>query len=190
MDIYDMEENLVPGGELTPTPKPKKKRTTPKKTVVAVETTGDFNEMTLVESFMEEWGCDTDTKKSLFYSQCDEESNGRTVVEETLNFTPRDLKGKFPKWFPLYLSESYGGNPEKIGNRIYERKLGNGPESSGDGYKFRGRGYLKMRGRNSYEGLSQFVEENLLETPDLVSSKYPLLSSLFVFCQEKRCEKR
>jgi predicted chitinase len=184
-----MEENLVPGEELTPAPKPKKKRTAPKKTVVAVETSSEFNEMSLVESLMEEWGCDTDLKKSLFFFGCDEESNGRTITEEDLNYTSRELKEKFTKWFPLYLSGSYGGNPEKIGNRIYERKLGNGPESSGDGYKFRGRGYLKMRGRNYYEKLSQFVEEDLLETPDLVSSKYPLLSSLFVFCQEKRWEK-
>jgi putative chitinase len=188
-----MEENIGNPVPEKKKPTPKKKTTHQKKVVetpVEVETTSsEFNEMDLVESFMMEWGCDTDLKRSLFFTECEKSSEGFSRKEESLGYTSKELKEKFPKWFPLYLSGSYGGNPEKIGNRIYERKIGNGPESSGDGWKFRGRGYLNLRGRMNYEKFSSFVEEDLLERPEVVSEKYPYLSSLFVYCTEKRWEK-
>jgi len=88
------------------------------------------------------------------------------------------------------MAERYAMNEEAIANRVYANRMGNGAERSGDGYKFRGRGYLYgIKGRRDYAALQTFIEydnsHNLLLEPDLVSQRYPLLSAGFFFTEKK-----
>ena len=77
-----------------------------------------------------------------FLSQCGHESGGFRLVNENVNYSAAGLKGIFGKYFPGNLAESYARQPQKIASRVYGGRMGNGAESTGDGYKFRGRGYI------------------------------------------------
>jgi len=86
-----------------------------------------------------------------FLAQCGHESNGFTVLKENLNYKAEALNKIFHKYFPTVESANdYAHNPEKIANRIYANRMGNGDEASGDGYKFRGRGAIQLTGRDNY----------------------------------------
>jgi len=87
----------------------------------------------------------------------------------------------FPKYFRGVDANAYARNPEKIGNRVYANRMGNGDEASGDGFKFRGRGYIQLTGKNNYTNFSHFVGEDCVANPHLVATKYPLASAAFFF---------
>ena len=116
-----------------------------------------------------------------FLSQCGHESGGFKFVNENLNYSADGLKKIFPKYFPGNLNESYSRNPEKIANKVYSSRMGNGDEKSGDGWKFRGRGYIQLTGKSNYSAFDKFVDEDILANPDLVATKYPLASAAFFF---------
>jgi putative chitinase len=116
-----------------------------------------------------------------FLSQCAHESNGFKAVKENLNYSADGLKKIFPKYFPGNLAESYARQPEKIANRVYASRMGNGDEKSGDGYKFCGRGYIQLTGKDNYSSFDKFVDDNILASPDLIATKYPLASAAFFF---------
>jgi len=116
-----------------------------------------------------------------FLSQCGHESGGFKAVNENLNYSADGLKKIFPKYFPGNISESYARNPEKIAAKVYGGRMGNGDEASRDGWKFRGRGYIQLTGKSNYTAFDKLVEENILENPDLVATKYPLASAAFFF---------
>lgn len=120
-----------------------------------------------------------------FLSQCAHESGNFKFLKENLNYSASGLKRVFGKYFPGNLNESYAGNPEKIANRVYGNRMGNGNESSGDGYKYCGRGYIQLTGKDNYAAFDKIVPENILESPDLVSTKYPLMSAAFFFEKNK-----
>lgn len=86
-----------------------------------------------------------------FLAQCGHESADFTVLKENLNYSADGLHKVFPKRFPtLESAQPYNRNPEKIANKIYSDRMGNGPEASGDGYKFRGRGAIQLTGKENY----------------------------------------
>jgi putative chitinase len=116
-----------------------------------------------------------------FLAQCGHESGGFKAVSENLNYSADGLKKIFPKYFPGNLNESYARNPEKIANRVYSSRMGNGDESSGEGYKFRGRSYVQLTGKNNYEAFDKFVDDDILANPDLVATKYPLMAAAWFF---------
>lgn len=120
-----------------------------------------------------------------FLAQCGHESGGFKAVQENLNYSADGLKKIFPKYFPGTLNESYARNPEKIANKVYSSRMGNGDETSGDGFKFRGRGYIQLTGKSNYAAFDKMVEDNILATPDLVATKYPLMSAAFFFDSNK-----
>ncbi|CAK0747821.1 putative chitinase [Gammaproteobacteria bacterium] len=112
-----------------------------------------------------------------FLAQCAHESAEFKATQENLNYSADGLKKIFSKYFPGDLADSYARQPEKIASRVYGGRMGNGDEASKEGYKFRGRGYIQLTGKNNYRSFDATVEENLLDNPDLVASKYPLLSA-------------
>lgn len=112
-----------------------------------------------------------------FLSQCGHESGGFKFTQENLNYSADGLKKIFPRYFPQNLAESYARNPQKIASRVYADRMGNGPEASGEGFKFRGRGYLQITGKQNYAAFDKVVPEDILNNPDLVATKYPLLSA-------------
>jgi putative chitinase len=116
-----------------------------------------------------------------FLAQCGHESGGFKAVSENLNYSADGLKKIFPKYFPGTLNESYARQPEKIANRVYSARMGNGAESSGEGYKFRGRGYIQLTGKSNYAAFDKLVDEDIISNPDLVATKYPLASAAFFF---------
>jgi len=116
-----------------------------------------------------------------FLAQCGHESGGFKAVSENVNYSAAGLKGIFGKYFPGNLAESYARNPQKIASRVYGGRMGNGPEATGDGYKFRGRGFIQLTGKNNYTQFSKFIGEDCVANPDLVATKYPLGSAAFFF---------
>lgn len=117
-----------------------------------------------------------------FLGQCSHESGGFKSVNENLNYSADGLKKIFPKYFAQAgLAESYARQPEKIASRVYGGRMGNGDESTKEGYKFRGRGYLQCTGKSNYAEFDKFVNEDILANPDLVATQYPLVSAGWFF---------
>ncbi len=117
-----------------------------------------------------------------FLSQCGHESGQFRVVNENLNYGAKGLLGIFKKYFPTEdKAKMYERKPEKIANLVYASRMGNGPESSGDGYKYRGRGYIQLTGKDNYIAFGKSIGENIAATPDLVATQYPLLSAAWFF---------
>lgn len=116
-----------------------------------------------------------------FLAQCGHESGGFKAVSENLNYSSDGLKKIFGKYFPGNLSESYAKQPEKIASRVYGGRMGNGDESTKEGYKFRGRGFIQLTGKSNYTNFTKFIGEDCVSNPDLVSTKYPLASAAFFF---------
>jgi putative chitinase len=132
------------------------------------------------------FGITNNLRLAHFLAQCGHESGSWKAVRENLNYSAKGLMGIFKKYFPnASLANAYQRQPEKIANRVYSSRMGNGPESSGDGYKFRGRGYIQLTGKENYTRFDATVPENILADPDLVASKYPLASAAFFFNSNK-----
>jgi len=113
-----------------------------------------------------------------FLAQCGHESGGFKVTQENLNYSAKGLMGIFKKYFPTEaLAESYQRQPQKIANKVYASRMDNGSEASGDGYKFRGRGYIQLTGRANYTAFGKAINEDIANNPDVVSGKYALLSA-------------
>jgi putative chitinase len=120
-----------------------------------------------------------------FLAQCGHESGGFKAVQENLNYSADGLKKIFGKYFPGNLNESYARQPEKIASRVYGSRMGNGDESTGEGFKFRGRGYIQLTGKSNYTNFAKFIGEDTVANPDLVATKYPLASAAFFFDSNK-----
>jgi putative chitinase len=120
-----------------------------------------------------------------FLAQCGHESGGFKAVSENLNYSADGLKKIFGKYFPGNLNESYARQPEKIASRVYGSRMGNGDESTGEGFKFRGRGYIQLTGKQNYTNFAKFIGEDTVSNPDLVATKYPLASAAFFFDSNK-----
>ena len=117
-----------------------------------------------------------------FLAQAGHESGGFKAVNENLNYGAKGLLGIFKKYFPTPEKAAlYERKPEKIANLVYGGRMGNGPEISGEGYKFRGRGYIQLTGKDNYKAFDTVVAENITENPDLVATKYPLMSAAWFF---------
>lgn len=121
-----------------------------------------------------------------FLAQAGHESGGFRVVNENLNYSAKGLRGIFGKYFPTdQKAESYQRKPEKIANVVYSNRMGNGNEVFGDGYRYRGRGYIQLTGKDNYKAFSAVVPEDIVNQPDLVSTKYPLFSAAWFFHKNK-----
>jgi putative chitinase len=113
-----------------------------------------------------------------FLAQCGHESGGFRVTSENLNYSAKGLNGIFKKYFPTEAAAAaYARQPQKIANKVYANRMDNGSEASGDGYKFRGRGYIQLTGRANYTLFGKAIGEDIANNPDLVSGKYALLSA-------------
>lgn len=117
-----------------------------------------------------------------FLAQAGHESGGFKAVNENLNYGAKGLLGIFKKYFPTEeKAKLYERKPEKIANLVYGSRMGNGPEASGEGWKFRGRGYIQLTGKDNYKAFDAVVSESIVDNPDLVATKYPLLSAAWFF---------
>ncbi len=93
----------------------------------------------------------TPDRIAAFLAQCAHESGGFVFIKENLNYRWQSLRKVFPKYFPTdALAQQYEKQPQKIANRVYANRMGNGPEESGDGWRFCGRGLIQVTGRDNY----------------------------------------
>ncbi len=104
-----------------------------------------------LQQLLPQYEINTSERIAAFLAQCAHESGGFVFIKENLNYRWQSLRKVFPKYFPTdALAQQYEKQPEKIANRVYANRMGNGPEESGDGYKFCGRGLIQVTGRENY----------------------------------------
>jgi putative chitinase len=128
----------------------------------------------------------TPERAAHFFAQTGHETGDFKVYNENLNYSAQGLQGIFGKYFPGNLEESYARQPEKIANRVYASRMGNGDEKSGDGWKFRGRGAIQLTGKDNYTQFSKHINKpEILTNPDLVATEYSFESALFFFDKNK-----
>lgn len=118
-----------------------------------------------------------------FFAQTAHETGGFRFFTENLNYSAEGLTRTFAKYFPtLELAKQYERKPEKIANRVYANRMGNGDEASGDGWKFRGRGALQLTGKTNYKKFSEYLgKPEIMTNPDLVATEYAFESAMFFF---------
>lgn len=125
----------------------------------------------------EKFAINTPLRLAHFLAQAGHESGGFKATTENLNYGAAGLASIFKKYFTPESAAEYQRKPEKIANIVYANRMGNGNQASGDGYKFRGRGYIQLTGRENYSAFDKVVEDDILANPELVATKYPLLSA-------------
>ncbi|MBW8684583.1 glycoside hydrolase family 19 protein [Chitinophaga rhizophila] len=116
----------------------------------------------------------TPARSSAFLAHLAHESGQFSVVTENLNYRADRLLKVFPKYFPdMAVAQAYAGKPDRIANRVYGNRMGNGDESSGDGWRFRGRGLIQLTGRKTYSDCSKALtgdRKTFLDAPDLLTT--------------------
>lgn len=128
----------------------------------------------------------TPVRAAHFFAQTSHETGVFKAFSENLNYSATGLQGTFGKYFPGTLEESYARQPEKIANRVYADRMGNGNEASGDGWKYRGRGALQLTGKSNYKAFSEYLKKpEIMDTPDLVATTYAFESAMFFFDRNK-----
>ena len=103
-----------------------------------------------LNTVLPKYGITTAARTTAFLAQCGHESEGFTAIRENLNYSATALERTWPRRFPPALAIEYARQPERIGSRAYANRLGNGPEESGDGWRYRGRGVIQITGRDNY----------------------------------------
>lgn len=132
----------------------------------------------LKETF-EKYGIDTNKRQAAFIGQCMHESGNFKLLEENLNYSAKALIATWPSRFPTEeMANQYARNPEKIANKVYGGRMGNADESSGEGWKYRGRGIKQLTGKENYERCGSGLGVDLVGNPDLLlDPKYAALSA-------------
>jgi putative chitinase len=121
---------------------------------------------TALNKLLPDYGIDTPQRVAAFLAQCAHESGGFQFLKENLNYRAASLRKVFPKYFPTdELAQQYEKQPEKIANRIYGGRMGNGPEESGDGFRYCGRGLIQLTGKNNYTAFAESIETPVEEIP-------------------------
>lgn len=122
---------------------------------------------------LEHYEINTPKRIAAFLAQIAHESGGFTATRENLNYSAKGLMTTFKKYFPTEaLAKQYERQPEKIANRVYASRMGNGDEASGDGFKYRGRGLIQLTGKHNYTRFAKDLDMTLdeciayLETPE------------------------
>ena len=128
----------------------------------------------------------TPVRAAHFFAQTSHETGGFKAFSENLNYSAQGLQGIFGKYFPGNLEESYARQPEKIANRVYASRMGNGDEASGDGWKYRGRGALQLTGKANYQAFAEYLKNpEVVSNPDLVATTDAFESAMFFFDKNK-----
>lgn len=146
---------------------------------------GDFGPNTLKKAA--EFYKLTPERAAHFFAQLSHETAEFKLFSENLNYSTDGLKKTFPKYFTTsILANAYARKPEKIANRAYANRMGNGDEASGDGYKFRGRGAIQLTGKANYQNFANHIKnQEIMTNPDLVASDYAFESAIFFFDRNK-----
>ena len=127
-----------------------------------------------LNKILPDYGIDTPQRVAAFLAQCAHESGNFTALHENLNYRAASLRKVFPKYFPTdELANQYASLPNKaeaIANRIYANRMGNGPEESGDGFRYCGRGLIQLTGQQNYQNFADSIETPLDQIPDFLQT--------------------
>lgn len=131
------------------------------------------------DSVLPSYQINTPLRQAHFLAQVAHESGGFKFVKENLNYSAKALYAVFRKYFPnLDTANAYARQPEKIANKVYANRLGNGSEASGEGWKYRGRGLIQLTGKSNYNSFSSSAGIDAVANPDLVATpEYALASA-------------
>ena len=145
-----------------------------------------YNVIAQIPGVMSKFEINTPLRLAHFLAQCGHESGGFRLTKENLNYSAKGLMGIFKKYFPTeVLAKQYERKPEKIANKVYGGRMGNGPEASGEGAKFCGRGYIQLTGKDNYTAFGKSINEDIAANPTWVAEKYALLSAAWFFNKNK-----
>jgi putative chitinase len=122
-----------------------------------------------------------------FFAQTAHESGGFKTFSENLNYSAKGLRNTFGKYFKTDLdAQMCARQPQRIANRVYANRMGNGDVSSGDGWKYRGRGALQLTGKENYEAFANYIgRPDVMSNPDLVAGELCFESALWFFDKNK-----
>lgn len=119
------------------------------------------------KTLLEKNGINTRQRKAMFFAQLDHESN-LVPQAENLNYSAERLIVIFPKYFNVDTAKEYARQPQRIANRVYANRMGNGSEASNDGWHYRGRGFIQLTGKSNYTELSESVGVDYIKNPNLL----------------------
>ena len=135
-----------------------------------------------IPGIQDKFEINTPLRLAHFLAQCGHESGGFRLVKENLNYSAKGLMGIFKKYFPTEaLAKVYERKPEKIANKVYSSRMGNGDEASGDGAKYCGRGFIQLTGKTNYQAFFKSIGADVNTDPTLVATQYPLASAAWFF---------
>lgn len=113
----------------------------------------------------------TERRIAAFLAQTGHESADYTRLKENLKYSAKRMTEVWPSRFPTIASaKPYEYNEEKLANKVYANRMGNGPESSGDGFRFRGRGILQVTGKNNYQTFADYIGASISDIPEYLES--------------------
>jgi len=132
-----------------------------------------------LEDTFAKYGINTSQRQAHFIGQCQHESDNFRTLEENLHYSAARLMAVWPSRFPnLDVANQYANNPEKIANKVYAGRMGNGDEESGEGFLYRGRGLIQMTGKEAYANCGSGLGVDLIGDPDrLFDPEYAALSA-------------
>lgn len=132
-----------------------------------------------LEEVFAKYNMNTPERQAAFIGQCMHESGNFKTLQENLNYSADRMHIVWPSRFPtLDSAKPYDRNPEKIANKVYSNRMGNGPEETGEGYKYRGRGLIQLTGKDNYTNAGKALDVDLIAHPELVSEpKYAALTA-------------
>ena len=132
-----------------------------------------------LEDTFAKYDISTPKRQAAFIGQCQHESNNFRVLEENLHYSAHGLMATWPSRFTSELvADQYANNPEKIANKVYAGRMGNGNEESGDGWAYHGRGLIQLTGRDNYSAAAQNLGFAYIDNPELlVQPKHAALTA-------------
>jgi putative chitinase len=124
-----------------------------------------------LSSILPEYDIWTPERVAHFMAQTAHESGSYSTLKENLNYRAETMRKVFPKYFPTQaLAESCVGHPDKLANKVYGNRMGNGDEASGDGYRFCGRGLIQLTGKSNYTAFAESIEMDVNDVPDYLET--------------------
>ena len=124
-----------------------------------------------LDAILPEYDINTPQRVAAFLAQCAHESGGFVFLKENLNYKAASLRKVFPKYFPDdAIAAAYANKPEKIANRVYANRMGNGPEESGDGFKYCGRGLIQLTGKDNYTFFAASIDVPVEEASEYLQT--------------------
>ena len=123
-----------------------------------------------LSKLLPDYEINTPQRMAAFIAQCSHESGGFTTLKENLNYRAETLSKIWPSKFPADVATQYAGQPEKIANRAYANRMGNGDEASGDGWKYCGRGLIQLTGHDNYQAFSDSIETPIEQIPEYLQT--------------------